>query len=112
MLVGCNYPGTSNELKGCVNDVIGMYKMLVGKFGFANEDVMVLVDTDNNYPMPTGANIRAAMHMMVQGAQPGDTFFFHFSGHGTRIPVDAGEVDDTGFDECICPSDLNFIEGT
>ncbi|MCO5554809.1 hypothetical protein L7F22_008344 [Adiantum nelumboides] len=106
MLVGCNYHEIDNELQGC-NDVIGMYKMLVDKFGFANDDVMVLVDTNNDFPLPTDANICGTLHLMVQDAQPIDTFFFHFSGHGICIPIDAGMVDNTGFNECICPCDCD-----
>ncbi|KAJ0267000.1 hypothetical protein HA466_0008950 [Hirschfeldia incana] len=30
-------------------------------------------------------------------------------GHGTRLPPETGEDDDTGFDECIVPSDINYI---
>ncbi|CAF2207458.1 unnamed protein product, partial [Brassica rapa subsp. narinosa] len=32
-------------------------------------------------------------------------------GHGTRLPPETGEDDDTGYDECIVPSDINYITG-
>ena len=38
--------------------------------------------------------------------------FVHYSGHGTRLPAETGEDDDTGFDECIVPSDMNLITGS
>ena len=34
LLVGCNYPGSNAELKGCVNDVFGMKEMIVDIYGF------------------------------------------------------------------------------
>jgi len=36
----------------------------------------------------------------------------HYSGHGTRLPAETGEDDDTGYDECIVPSDMNLITGS
>ena len=106
VLVGCNYPGTDSELHGCVNDVYNMYKLLVDRFGFSEDDIKVLVDTDDNYPQPTGANIRQALHELISESAPGDILYFHFSGHGTRVPIDNHE---TAYDECIVPSDLNLI---
>jgi hypothetical protein len=45
----------------------------------------------------------------VRSAQRGDSLFVHYSGHGTRLPAETGEDDDTGFDECIVPTDMNLI---
>ena len=39
---------------------------------------------------------------------PGDTLFFHFSGHGTQIPTDNPQETD-GMDEAIVPTDMNVI---
>ncbi|KAE8679197.1 Metacaspase-4 [Hibiscus syriacus] len=30
-------------------------------------------------------------------------------GHGTRLPAETGDEDDTGYDECIVPCDMNLI---
>lgn len=111
VLIGVNYPGTQAELHGCVNDVKRMYAALVERFGFAEDDIQVLVDTDPNATQPTGANVRSALASLVEGAQPGDVLFLHYSGHGTRVPPETGEVDDTGYDECIVPCDMNLITG-
>lgn len=109
VLIGCNYPGTQAELKGCVNDVRRMYECLVKRYGFSAEDISVLIDTDRSYTQPTGRNIRAALSDLVRSAVPGDSLFVHYSGHGTRLPaVD----DDTGYDECIVPTDMNLITGS
>ncbi|KAL1205641.1 Metacaspase-7 [Cardamine amara subsp. amara] len=109
LLIGINYPGTTEELKGCVNDVRRMYKCLVDRFGFAEEDIKVLIDTDKFYTQPTGKNIRHALSELIKPAKSGDVLFVHYSGHGTRVPLETGEEDDTGFDECIVPCDLNPI---
>ncbi|KAL0443102.1 UNVERIFIED_CONTAM: Metacaspase-4 [Sesamum latifolium] len=109
VLIGCNYPGTKAELKGCINDVRRMHACLVERYGFSEEDITVLIDTDDSYTQPTGRNIRAALADLVSSAQPGDFLFVHYSGHGTRLPAETGEDDDTGYDECIVPTDMNLI---
>ncbi|KAB1212845.1 Metacaspase-5 [Morella rubra] len=109
VLIGCNYPGTKAELKGCVNDVRKMYQCLVDRYGYAEEDITVLIDTDDSYTQPTGRNIRRALANLVRSGEPGDVLFVHYSGHGTRLPAETGEDDDTGYDECIVPSDMNLI---
>ena len=112
LLVGCNYPGTDAELDGCVNDVKRMQRCLVKRFGFSKDDITILVDTDSAYTLPTGANIRKAMNDLVSNAQSGDVLFFHYSGHGARLPAaDDDYDDDTGYDECIVPCDMNLIKG-
>jgi hypothetical protein len=111
LLVGINYLGTDGELKGCLNDVARMRRCLVGRFGFDEADIRVLADADPSTPPPTGANIRLELERLVAGARPGDALFFHYSGHGLQLPAETGEDDDTGYDECIVPCDLNLIKG-
>ncbi|KAK9152248.1 hypothetical protein Syun_010557 [Stephania yunnanensis] len=109
VLVGCNYPGTKAELKGCINDVNRTYKSLTDRYGFSPDDITVLIDTDDSYTQPTGKNVRRALSDLIRSAKPGDVLFFHYSGHGTRLPAETGEDDDTGYDECIVPCDMNLI---
>lgn len=111
VLIGINYPGTKAELRGCVNDVWKMHKCLIERYGFSEDDITVLIDTDESYLEPTGKNIRKALAGLVRSAEDGDVLFVHYSGHGTRLPAETGEDDDTGFDECIVPSDMNLITG-
>jgi hypothetical protein len=112
VLVGINYPGTDGELKGCLNDVARMRRCLVDRFGFDEAGIRVLADADPSTPPPTGANIRLELERLVGDARPGDALFFHYSGHGLQLPAETGEDDDTGYDECIVPCDLNLIKGT
>lgn len=109
VLIGCNYPGTKAELKGCINDVKRMHRCLIDRFEFREQDITLLIDTDSDYDQPNGANIRRAISRLIGSAQPGDSLFLHYSGHGTRLPVPNGDDDDTGYDECIVPCDMNLI---
>ncbi|GLT40868.1 hypothetical protein SLA2020_149710 [Shorea laevis] len=108
VLVGCNYPNTKNELYGCINDVKAMKKVLVKRFGFNHAHIELLTDAPGSSVMPTGANIKAALDRMVDKAEAGDVLFFHYSGHGTRIPsVKSGHH--SRKDEAIVPCDFNLI---
>lgn len=105
VLVGCNYPHTQFELHGCVNDALRSQNTLIHRFGFARDNIHLLIDTDEAYPKPTGENIRAALLAMIRRANAGDLLFFHYSGHGTLIP----KHNSPGNVECIVPSDLKLI---
>ncbi|EZF33308.1 hypothetical protein H101_03102 [Trichophyton interdigitale H6] len=105
LLVGINYFGQGRPLKGCINDVARMSTFLNQRYGYRREDMVILTDDQAN-PMshPTKANMIRAMQWLVSGAQPNDSLFFHFSGHGGRTRDLDGDEDD-GFDEVIYPVD-------
>lgn len=110
VLVGCNYPNTSNELHGCINDVLAMKDMLVKRFGFDPTNIELLIDapSSSSSAMPTGANIKRALASMVDRAEAGDVLYFHYSGHGTRIPsMKKGHP--FRQEEAIVPCDFNLI---
>ncbi|XP_028752403.1 metacaspase-4 [Neltuma alba] len=86
-----------------------MNNCLIERYGFSDNDITVLIDTDPSCIQPTGKNIRSAIKKMVRSAELGDALFIHYSGHGTRLPAETGEADDTGYDECIVPCDMNLI---
>jgi len=104
LLVGINYYGTRAELRGCINDVQRMNGMLRGMYGF--NDIKVLTD-ERSRPdeRPSRANILAGLRWLVEGAQPGDCFFFHYSGHGAQ-QKDPTFSEEDGYDETICPEDF------
>ncbi|KAL5854477.1 hypothetical protein ACOSQ4_004279 [Xanthoceras sorbifolium] len=105
-----NYPNTKYELHGCINDVIAMREVLIKQFGFDPSRIELLTDAPagSSLAVPTGANIKAALNRMVDGAEAGDVLFFHYSGHGTRIP---SKKRGRSFrqDEAIVPTDFNLI---
>merc|ERR1712000_292969 len=107
VLVGINYLSHQRgRLKGCINDVKNMQNFLA-KYGFNGQNVRVLTDdlTDASR-QPTRANILRDLRWLVQGARPGDSLFFHFSGHGSQVVDTSGDEDD-GMDETILPVDYN-----
>jgi hypothetical protein len=106
LLIGINYFNQKGQLRGCINDVKNMSGFLNGHFGYKREDMVILTD-DQQGPMsqPTKANIIRAMHWLVKDAQPNDSLFFHYSGHGGQTPDLDGDEED-GYDEVIYPVDF------
>ncbi|KAH8697135.1 caspase domain-containing protein [Talaromyces proteolyticus] len=106
LLIGINYFNQKGQLRGCINDVKNMSSYLNQSFGYAREDMVLLTDDQQN-PMsqPTKANILRAMHWLVKDAEPNDSLFFHYSGHGGQTPDLDGDEDD-GYDEVIYPVDF------
>jgi len=108
LLIGINYFGQSGELRGCVNDVNNI-KSLIFSRGFTADPEHMMVLTDDQRDSrghPTRRNIIDGMHWLVRGAQPNDSLFFHYSGHGSQEQdADSDEVD--GYDETICPVDYD-----
>lgn len=104
VLIGINYVGHSpGELSGCHNDVKNISKYLRNCLGFEREDMRVLMD-DNRSEEPTAENIYRAMDWIVSVSEPGDTVWFHYSGHGGRLEDQDGDEED-GYDETLCPVD-------
>mmetsp|Transcript_31234 Transcript_31234/g.89544 ORF Transcript_31234/g.89544 Transcript_31234/m.89544 type:complete len:492 (+) Transcript_31234:81-1556(+) len=105
LLVGINYLGSANELGGCINDVRNQMAVLIERFGFAEENIMLLTeDQDDDDKRPTGAKIREGFRWLFDGLSPGDEIFFQYSGHGSQVPDKTGKEKD-GKNECICPVD-------
>jgi metacaspase-1 len=92
-----NYPGTSSDLSGCVNDANDWTKELT-KRGFA---VKKLLDQQ-----ATRKAMRLAIQTTVGGAKAGDLVVVQYSGHGSFVPDENGDEPD-GTDECLCPYDIN-----
>ncbi|KAF9352265.1 Ca(2+)-dependent cysteine protease [Mortierella sp. AD094] len=105
LFVGINYFGQQSELRGCINDVKNIKNFIMHNFGFSEANSVTLTD-DQQDPtrIPTHANILAAMEWLVRDAQPNDSFFFHYSGHGGQTADKDGDEDD-GYDETIYPVD-------
>merc|ERR1712125_56000 len=104
VLVGINYLSHQRgRLKGCINDVKNMQNFLA-KYGFNGQNVRVLTDdlTDASR-QPTRANILRDLRWLVQGARPGDSLFFHFSGHGSQVVDTSGDEDDELHEILVAP---------
>jgi len=104
LLVGVNYFGSNAELRGCLNDVDNMQSLLVRTFNWPLDAIRTLRD-DNHALMPTLSNIERGLRWLVEGVQPGDSLFFHFSGHGAQQEDPHGYEED-GMNETILPVDF------
>lgn len=102
VLVGINYVGSSCQLSGCHNDVKTMLNYLRTQ-GFQDSSTQVLLD-DGSCQAPTKEAMVSAMRWLVDGAGPGDSLFFHYSGHGASVEDNDGDEAD-GMDEALCPVD-------
>src|SRR5688572_29776008 len=90
-----NYPGTGNDLSGCVNDANDWAKVLSAR-GFA---VKKLIDKQ-----ATKKNMADAMRAAVAQASQGDSVVIQYSGHGSYVPDDNAEANEAdGTDEVLCP---------
>jgi len=65
---------------------------------------MLTDDSHNPTLVPTKANMIRAMQWLVQDANPHDSLFFHYSGHGGQTKDLDGDEED-GQDEVIYPVD-------
>lgn len=97
LCIGINdYPGTQNDLKGCVNDANDWAAELARR-GFA---VTKLLDSQ-----ATKSAMSTAIRTLVGSGQDGDTLVITYSGHGTWVPDSSGDEPD-GRDEALCPYDI------
>jgi hypothetical protein len=108
ILVGIDnyrYPTRISALAGSLNDVDDIRQLLVGKFEFAPENILVLKDSQ-----ATHVEIMNAIHRITAMTQPGDIVLFHFSGHGSQMKDTTGNMI-SGLDETIVPYDSRDPEG-
>ncbi|EPS42340.1 hypothetical protein H072_3675 [Dactylellina haptotyla CBS 200.50] len=105
LLIGINYFNTKRQLNGCINDVMNVRNFLIQSYKYRAEDMVILTDDQTNpLSIPKRDNILRAMKWLVAEAQPNDSLFFHFSGHGGQVKdLDGDEAD--GYDETIYPVD-------
>ncbi|CAN1170363.1 AMC1 [Linum perenne] len=106
VICGISYRYSRHELKGCINDAKCMRHLLINKFHFPPDSILMLTEEETDpYRIPTKHNMRMALYWLVQGCQPGDSLLFHYSGHGSRQRnYNGDEVD--GYDETLCPLDF------
>lgn len=82
-----NYPGSGNDLNGCLNDQEDLAKKLpdFNIFKFKDSEV-------------TKSNFRNTVKNYIVGMHSGDILLVHYSGHGTQVPS-ATEAD--GYNEAL-----------
>lgn len=94
LLVGINQYrelGKKSNLKGCLTDLELQRQLLVHRFDFHPDDIVVLKDKQ-----ATLKNIEAAFTShLIEQARPQDSVIFHFSGYGCLLGQYADAVSDT-----------------
>jgi len=104
LIIGINYIGTKNQLRGCINDANAMRKFLIDRFGYRSEDIVMLTDDQRELvKVPTRANMIRAMQWLVSEAKPNDSLVFHYSGHGG---TSRNSAEESGYDSTIIPVDF------
>jgi hypothetical protein len=99
LCVGINdYPYDGSDLNGCVNDARAWAGLLTDHYGFAADDVVLLLDAE-----ATKGKVMAALGALVAGAAPGDVLVFTNSSHGTYVADTSG--DEARYDQALCPYD-------
>lgn len=73
------------------------------------DDITVLIDKNDGHFQPTSKNIRRALSDLLRSTKSGDFLFAYYNGHGTHLLAETIEDNDTGYDECIVPCDMNLI---
>lgn len=84
LLVGVNEYKFVPKLRGSINDVTGLKKILVQRYGFKDSNILTLTNTDANK-----ANILKVLktHLLENARlNPNAEIYFHFSGYGTAKP--------------------------
>ena len=89
-----------SDLRGCVNDVMLMREILVGKFDVPPDNIKVLT----NRQATRAAIIDAIRTHLINKAQKNDIIILQFSGHGSQMGDASGDEID-GRDETLVPHD-------
>ncbi|HET6232865.1 MAG TPA: caspase family protein [Longimicrobiaceae bacterium] len=99
VLVGMeNYPTRADHLDGPATDARLMRDLLVEKYGFRPENVVMLQDSAGNRE-----RVIQAVQRHLGQAGPRGVAVFYYSGHGTQLDGNFGQQDDEpdGKDEAI-----------
>jgi len=109
LLIGIDdyeYKDRVSPLQGSINDVEDMKQVLIGKFEFLPENVMVL---ENSQATHAGI-IDAIKSHLIARAHAGDIVLLHYSGHGSEMPS-GGANRISGLEQTIVPYDSRDPEG-
>jgi hypothetical protein len=91
---------TWTDLEGCVNDVLALRELLVARYDFQPENIVVLTNA-----AATRAGIFSAFERaLIDPAAEGDLGLFYFAGHGSQV-VNSKSLEADGMDESIVPAD-------
>lgn len=105
LLIGCDYEGTSSELRGCSRDVVDTREYLVEK-GYITTVLCDDESVKNVVCKPEYKNF--IEHVEKFCSLESSKFFFHYSGHGSHTKDNSGDEKDNK-DELIVCTDHVFV---
>ncbi|KAF5338171.1 hypothetical protein D9758_014725 [Tetrapyrgos nigripes] len=108
LLVGIRYNRGLKDrgLKGPHKDVSVMRSLLIDKYKYDSNDIVVLVDDHKEKSLqPTKANLLREMENLINDAERGDHFFFHYAGHVVQGEEDPNSPEEDRREEYIVPCD-------
>jgi len=79
LLIGIKYEHTGKRLKGTLNDVKSMVKLLTS-WGYASHNITVV--SEDTEKKPTAYNINSSLNRFVNSLSDGDVAVIFYSGHG------------------------------
>jgi hypothetical protein len=91
---------TISRLRGTVNDVERVKRLLVTRFEFPEQNILVL----RNEQATHAAIVNAIQKHLIANAQKGDIVVIHYSGHGSQMPDNTNDETD-GEDETLVAYD-------
>ncbi|NJN04471.1 MAG: DUF4384 domain-containing protein, partial [Leptolyngbyaceae cyanobacterium RM1_1_2] len=95
LLIGIN-GYIERPLAGCANDVRLQYELLVHRYGFNPQDILIVTDANSAEALDLPAReiiatpyrqtiVDAFRDHLIAQAKPGDVAIFHYSGHGSYV---------------------------
>lgn len=87
------------DLRGAINDIEFISKILITRYGFSEENIRKLTDS-----AATRQSILAALAELERDSGPEDVIYIHYSGHGSQVE-DLNQDETDGVDETIVPHD-------
>lgn len=99
-----NYPGTANDLRGCIRDQEEVEKLL--NTFYPNE---FTIKKFKDAEVTTACFIKEVTKAIIE-LIPGDFLFIHYSGHGTQLYDDFRKDEDDGYDEALYLYDGTVID--
>ncbi|MGI6337901.1 MAG: caspase family protein [Bacteroidales bacterium] len=88
-----NYPGTENDLNGCISDGRNIYRFLQNHY--PNFQTIQIIDND-----ATRRTFRNLTKNTIVSAVYGDIIIIHYSGHGS-FGLDPKKTEADGYSECL-----------
>jgi len=87
------------NLDGCANDALSVGQLLMARYGFQNENIKTLLNSE-----ATRENILLAFNDLLSRCETGDVAVVYYAGHGSQVRNSLSEEKDLK-DETMVPAD-------